>query len=227
MNIMNIRHIIALILVINIGIPSYLLGQNSEKKDNLQRFALGLGSDFRNVADKQNAMKPLELSMKYRLNNEHVLYINMPLLFKNKNSSKDRPYDLDVLKLKQRMYGIGIGYEYHFIQQNKFSEFIGIGFDYYHTNEKYTSHDYTDDVPDVNLKDAKYTFKQNIYALSPQIGIDYTIGAFKIELKCKYSPSEIVEKETGKYGNYSEYKKDSTYSTKLLKSLALSLYYNF
>ena len=121
-----------------LSLSAQKLTDNNIVKDSKQ-LSIGIGYNFRKVPGYLESMKPFEVTANYSINNRHSFYITLPLYIKNRNSMNedDNPYSSqEFLKLKRRLYGINLGYDYHFIQRRNFSEFIGIGFDYYRTKER-------------------------------------------------------------------------------------------
>lgn len=211
-----------------LSLSAQKLTDNNILKDGKQ-LSIGIGYNFRKVPGYLESMKPFEVTANYSINNRHSFYITLPLYIKNRNSMNedDNPYSSqELLKLKRRLYGINLGYDYHFIQRRNFSEFIGIGFDYYRTKERIESVNY--DSSRDKKENVSHDFIQNIYALAPQFGVDYSIEHFKVELKYKYAFARIRKNE--KY-NFTTGEKSwniaTQHANKIIEGLSLSVYYKF
>ena len=116
----------------------------------------------------------------------------------------------------ENFYGGGLGYNYNIIRKNNFSEFIGLGFDYFHSKEQ------------KKWWEGESTDSQNIYAISPQFGAEYRFDHFKVELKYEYHLSRVREKIIfDSVENERNNSSEIHHSYKTLKSLNLSVYYYF
>jgi hypothetical protein len=186
------------------------------------RFGIGVGYNFRNVPRSAKAMRPMEFSLKYSINERHSLYVTVPLYIKDKDQEyKYVPEYIGTYK-KQELYGVGIGYNYHFLHQKNFSEFCGIGFNYFHT-KNIIEHSWNTN--EISRTDHS---KQDIYALSPQFGADYRYQHFRMEFKYIYylsrrKTSNISEVDGKFQTEYATHDNENV----LLKGLSLSLSYYF
>jgi hypothetical protein len=182
------------------------------------RFGIGVGYNFRNVPRSAKAMRPMEFSLKYSINNKHSIYANIPLYIKDKHDMLYNAIKEEWVKseIPQRLYGGGLGYNYNIIRKNNFSEFIGLGFDYFHSKEQ------------KKWWEGESTDSQNIYAISPQFGAEYRFDHFKVELKYEYHLSRVREKIIfDSVENERNNSSEIHHSYKTLKSLNLSVYYYF
>jgi len=220
-------------------------------------FSIGLGYNTTNIPTvgynlidlpgMRNAMKPFEITMKYSINEKHSLYATIPLYFhKHKNGGFDSTFVVrqriegetewittymhtgNPTGLKQRLYGIGLGYNYSFIRYRNLNGFCGVGFNYFHAKERHHLNQpvaYTEE----EIKKMVYqTTTFNDYALSPQAGLDYRYKKFEVEIKYNCYFIREREKWIEQPENRSITTKSKTgHTNKVKEGLSFALFYYF
>ena len=76
-------------------------------------FGIGVGYNFNSVVGKD--MRPVEISLAYRINDEHLLRLYAPIFQQTNSFNSDEKVDgmiKTALDTKKRLFGIGFDYDY-------------------------------------------------------------------------------------------------------------------
>ena len=158
--------------------------------DNNNKFGIGITYDFNSVVT--DSLKPIELSLRYRLNNKHTFQIYTPLALKKTsihNSNETR---------KKTFYGIGVGYDYTFYTYSHLNLFTGLDADYGWYNNQWDFHRiydvYDEELPYKTEDIYLYWDKIKGMSISPNIGIRFSILKVTTELKISLPITDLRKK---------------------------------
>ncbi len=94
-------------------------------------FGIGVGYNLNAVVGKE--MRPVELSLRYRIYNQHMLQLYVPL-FQQTNSFKSDDATSDLintsLETKKQLFGIGFDYDYALYSYSSLDFVVGARFEY-------------------------------------------------------------------------------------------------
>ena len=190
---MNRRRILSTTLIMALATISLFAQEQQIMQigDNNGRFGIGLGYDFLNLIkqegsylDKKINNHPIGLNLKYRINKRHEIIANIPITVAKQS------YNDYGLEDKNKIYGIGVGYNYLQNVDKNLNGFVGMSIEY--ANQKQTTNKY-----DISKPSSKKNtlgvieYKNNIYSIIPQIGLQYNYKKIEIELKYKLYASTI------------------------------------
>ena len=152
---------------------------------------LGVGYNFISIVD--NDVRPIELSFRYRINNEHMLQLYLPFMQQDDlYKSKGHP-DMELiatsLDTEKRVYGIGLDYDYALQSYMSLDFVVGLRVEYqlynYRTNltNNYTKSD-TELNESFDATDRTYRNKKTRNLItSPNAGFRLRLNRFFIDAK--------------------------------------------
>ena len=77
-------------------------------------FGIGVGYNFVSIVG--NDVRPVEVSFRYRINNNNMLQLYVPFLHQNDDFTSQGHPDIELidtsLDSKKRLYGVGLDYDY-------------------------------------------------------------------------------------------------------------------
>ncbi len=150
----------------------------TEQPAKQHKFGVGLGYNFNSIMG--DTIRPMELSLRYRINNKHTLQLYTPILRKNQTFRAQVPsfHSIGtVLKSKRNALGIGIGYDYVVYSYSSVDFLVGAKAEYLsfnHETDMSNNHIWTDPDSGHRYGAIDYTFytrKGNWLSISPEIGI--------------------------------------------------------
>lgn len=92
---------------------SFMGYAQTEQPSQKHKFGVGLGYNINSVMD--DSIRPVEISLRYRINDKHTLQLYVPFLKQNHSFRSEVPsFHLvqTVLDTQKNALGIGIGYDY-------------------------------------------------------------------------------------------------------------------
>ena len=111
-----------IILLFLLSYPILGFSQN-DKPTTFKRFGVGIGYSTYSVMS--DSIRPIELSLRYRINDKHALQLYTPV-----SINKVTINDAIVNTHKKKSYGIGVGYDYTFYNHSIIDFFTGINISY-------------------------------------------------------------------------------------------------
>lgn len=152
----------------------YIGYAQTEQPVKQHMFGVGLGYNLNSVMG--DSIRPMELSLRYRLNNKHTFEVYTPIFF-NKVHTKDGTNDVK----KQTLLGVGIGYDYTFYTHSYLNFFAGISADYQWYQNRWDFHR-------MNVQENKdwvyYEWnKLNGINVKPNIGLRFSFTHLDFESK--------------------------------------------
>ena len=158
---------------------------------NESMFGLGVGYNFHSIVGDD--VRPIELSFRYRINDDHMLQLYAPILrqddlFKSKGHAEMELVDTS-LDSKKRLYGIGVDYDY--VLQSFFFLDVVIGLRAEYQFYKYRTtltNSYrwvkTQSGGGFNSVDITFRDRQSRnYVVSPNAGLRMRFNRFSIDAK--------------------------------------------
>ncbi len=140
---------------------------------NFKKFGVGIGYSSNFVV--VDSIRPVEISLRYRIGNKHTLQFYTPLSYKKssiRNSDDTR---------KQTLWGFGLGYDYTLYNHSFLDFFIGINASYQRFENRIDSHIFYDR----ELYDGSFVLTESIYyywdrvkgaIISPHVGVRFKIN---------------------------------------------------
>ena len=174
-------------------IPIFAYSQSSGKAEKTNRFGIGVGYSFNNLFG--DSIHPVELTFKYKINEKHAVYLNVPFRLSKKSSNFN--YSLSSsegnMNARNNLYGIGGGYDYNVPVCTHLEGFVGIGFEYLHLDILTKNNLLTKNEKNEVIHNSHYKYSNNrkAYSLLPQMGLRYTIGHFETEVRYKLYMAKI------------------------------------
>src|SRR5690554_939689 len=194
------RKIIFLFLLIT---PVLGFGQD-DAPNTFRKFGVGIGYHSNSVIG--DSIRPLELSLRYRINDRHTLQLYTPLSYKRKSIR----YMDDVRKYT--LWGIGLGYDYRIYAYSYLNFFAGLSADYQWYQERYDSY-FKDRIGTSGSYEVEKTYyywhKVKGVTLNPNIGLRLSFGRLTSEIRVNVPFSKLRNKaysyseETVHFGNTS------------------------
>lgn len=215
--------------------PLLSFGQ-TEKECFLDKWAIGAGYDFLHDDDYPFNKNTFEVSIKYLHTPKHSFYLTVPFYFKNdKVENKLLESGDHKIPLVYRICGIGLGYNYTVFDWKGLSGFCGIGFDFKRGYRQIMYYLYDSD--EIGSKPTDYRiqdYQNNVYGLTPQVGLSYKFGHLGCDLKYTFSAMLDMYKYDIIFSNGDKYNADLhpewdvfVKSYRSLHGLSLSLFYYF
>lgn len=174
-------------------IPIFAYSQSSGKADKTNRFGIGVGYSFNNLLG--DSIHPVELTFKYKINEKHSVYLNVPFRLSKKSSNNSDENNTIDWSERNDLYGIGGGYDYSVPVCTHLEGFVGIGFEYLHLNNHRKGNVLVTNSENeiIRKSHSKFSHNKKAYSLLPQMGIKYTIGHFETEMRYKVYISKTRE----------------------------------
>lgn len=169
-----------------------------DQPTGFKKFGVGVGYNFHSVMN--DSIRPLELSLHYRINDKHKLHLFAPLSYDKKElRNVDDTW-------KKTLWGIGLGYDYAFYTHSFIGFFAGVSTDYqkyqnrhdkYYKGPRYSS--------DESLYEVEETYyywdKVNGLNIVPNIGLRFSLKQLTSEIRLNV-PLSRLRKES--YSFYKE-----------------------
>lgn len=174
-------------------IPIFAYSQSSGKAEKTNRFGIGVGYSFNNLFG--DSIHPVELTFKYKINEKHSVYLNVPFRLSKKSSNNSDENNTIDWSERNDLYGIGGGYDYSVPVCTHLEGFVGIGFEYLHLNNHRKGNVLVTNSENeiIRKSHSKFSHNKKAYSLLPQMGIKYTIGHFETEMRYKVYISKTRE----------------------------------
>ena len=152
-------------------LPFMGLAQNDEPTKQ-HKFGVGLGYNFNSVMD--DTIRPLEVSLRYKLNDKHTFQLYVPFLKSSISLRSEWPsfhYIQTVFEVKKKAIGVGISYDYVPVSLLFFDFFVGMRAEYasycYETNILNHNNWFGDRAYDNTF----YSKTNDYFAISPNVGV--------------------------------------------------------
>lgn len=169
-NISIMKRTIFLFLLI---FPVLGFAQTNQLSD-LKKIGVGIGYSFNSVMS--DSIRPVEFSLRYRINDRHTLQLYAPVAM-----SKRTIDNAIVNTQKKKLFGIGLGYDYTVYNHSFLDFFIGLNASY----QWYESRRDWHSTYNRDLGDGSYVETESIYyywdkvkgmIISPNIGVRFSIN---------------------------------------------------
>lgn len=162
---------IFLLLVI---LPVLGFAQTNQSSD-LKKIGIGIGYSFNSVMS--DSIRPIELSLRYRINDRHTLQLYAPVAM-NKRTIDDAIINTH----KKKLFGVGLGYDYTLYNCSFLDLLIGVnaGYQWYESRRDWHS------IYNSILDDGSYVEKESFYyywdkvkgiIISPNAGVRFSINS--------------------------------------------------
>lgn len=176
-------------------------------------FGVGLGSNVLSVVG--NDVKPVEISMRVRINGKHTLQLYMPY-FKETDSfnSKDNPEVSTIhssLETKRSLYGVGLDYDYALHTYSSLDFVIGLRAEfnlYKYRTELTNQHPVKNNYHNIEFTHSNK--ESSNYIISPNAGLRLNFNKLSIDAKFLLSMlssrgdvDNSIERKTGELPNMS------------------------
>lgn len=142
--------------------------------ETFKRFGVGIGYSSQSVMS--DSIRPVEFSLRYRINDRHTLQLYAPVAM-----SKRTIDDAIVNTQKKKLFGIGLGYDYTVYNHSFLGFLIGFNASY----QWYESRRDWHSIYNRDLGDGSYVETESIYyywdkvkgmIISPNVGIRFSIN---------------------------------------------------
>ena len=190
-----------IILLFLLSYPILGFSQN-DKPTTFKRFGVGIGYSTYSVMS--DSIRPIELSLRYRINDKHALQLYTPVSFKRTGVSRINN------TRKQSLWGLGLGYDYTIYTYSSVSLFTGLSANYqwyqnrhdkYYKGPRYS-------IPDESYYDAEETFynwyKVRGLTLNPNVGIRLSFGPISTEVQMNLLFSKLRKEAYSFYEEINE-----------------------
>lgn len=154
-------------------------------------FGVGAGYNFASVVGDD--VRPFEISLRYRINNDNLLQLFVPFLWQNDAYKSQNHPEMELIDIsldtKKRLYGIGVDYDYALQRYSSLDFVIGL-------RAEYQRYEYLSNLAnnhrlgDTQLDDGLYPVdlryrnkKTNNYIISPNIGMRFNLYRFSVDAK--------------------------------------------
>ena len=152
-------------------LPFMGLAQNDEPTKQ-HKFGVGLGYNFNSVMG--DTIRPLEVSLRYKLNDKHTFQLYVPFL-KSSSSFETEWSSFHFIQtskeIKKKAIGVGISYDYTPISISFIDFFVGM-------RAEYASYYHETNIFNVNMwldnrayDNTFYSKTNNYFAISPNVGV--------------------------------------------------------
>lgn len=178
--------------------PVLGFAQTNQSSD-LKKIGVGIGYNFNSVMG--DSIRPIELSLRYHINDRHTLRIYAPIRLKRyKQQAIEVPFKDG--KSTQHLFGVGLMYDYALQWKNDFYWIIGVGGDYQWMKSDNVRNYPVNDVDIVLNHISKWKINYDAYNFYPLVGVRYAYNKFGIEAYYKLQCSMLKIKESGFYNDY-------------------------
>lgn len=169
---------------------SFMGYAQTEQPSKQHKFGVGLGYNFNSVIG--DSIRPVELSLRYRVNDKHTLHLYAPLSFK-----KTSIHNADDTR-KQTLYGIGIGYDYTFYTYSHLDFFAGLSADYQWYQNRWDFHRTYDIYEGAEFQYKKediyfYWDKARGVTLAPHLGFRFSTHKVGTELNLNLGITKLLK----------------------------------
>ena len=148
----------------------FIAYSQTEKTGEYRKFGIGMGYRFNSVMG--DSLRPVEISLRYRINDRHTLQLYAPVSYKK--TSIRHADDI----WKQTLWGVGLGYDYIYCTYSHMAFFAGIKADYQwyqnRNDEYYKGPKHLSDGSSFETEQIYYYWdKSRGLTISPNIGIRF------------------------------------------------------
>jgi hypothetical protein len=206
---------------------------SQEKQQTPPKSKIGIGFGYHNSSIAGDSIRPLEVSLRYRLN-KHTFLLYAPLHYGkdylNKNEKPDyvkqEHYDMFNHSFRKSLWGVGIGYDYTLFSYSTLDFFAGISIDYqaykYREDFHYMHYELIEGVigRPVEYEDFYKIEKIDYYwdrvrgmSIIPNTGLRFTTSKFSVETKLGLYCSNTHQKATSYYKSKPIWYDDNSWST--------------
>lgn len=167
--------------------PVFGFAQTNQPSD-LKKIGIGIGYNSHSVIS--DSIRPIEFSLRYRINDRHTFQLYAPLNYK-----KSSIRNVDDTR-KETLWGLGLGYDYTFYTYSHLNFFAGASADYqwcqtrhdtYYKGPRYVSDDSFYEVE----RTYYYWYKVNGLVINPNIGIRLSFGSITSEIRMNVPLSKL------------------------------------
>lgn len=167
----------------------------SEKPNKQHKLGIGFGYNFNSIMG--DSVRPIELELRYRFNDNHTLKLFTPIRLKENKQFLDAPYKN--AKTTQHLFGVGLMYDYARYLKNDFYWIIGAGGDY-----QWMESDNHRNFPAEGgyNRFVKWKIDHKAYCFYPYTGFRYVINNIGFEAYYKIVLGVLNLKEDGSHIDY-------------------------
>lgn len=154
--------------------PVLGFAQTNQPAD-LKRIGVGIGYSFNSVMS--DSIRPVELSLRYRINDRHTLQLYAPV------AMNKRTIDNAIVNThKKKLFGVGLGYDYTLYNYSFLDFLVGINASY----QWYESRRDWHSIYNRDLDDGAFVETESIYyywdkvkgmIISPNVGLRFSINS--------------------------------------------------
>lgn len=186
-------------------LPFIGFAQTNQPSD-LKKIGIGIGYNFNSVMS--DSIRPVELSLHYRINDKHALKIYTPI-----GVSKRTIDDSIENTHKKKLFGVGLGYDYTLYNYSFFDLLIGLDTSY----QWYQSRRDWHSIYNRDLDDGSFVETESIYyywdkakgmIISPNVGV-----RFSVNRRVMIEPRINVQVSILNKNSYSFYKTRGTHES--------------
>ena len=169
-------------------------------------FGIGVGYNLNSVVGKE--IRPVEISLRYRIYNEHLLQLYVPL-FNQTNSFKSDDVTGDMvntsLETKKQLFGIGFDYDYALYNYKSLDFVIGARFEYAlckdrsDLSNKFVRADANTGTDRTDIEDSFREKRTKNFVVSPNAGFRLRLNKVYVDAKVLMSMLSMrgdLEKQT-------------------------------
>ncbi len=171
------------------------------EESSFRKYGIGVGYGFNSPLNED--LHPFEVSLQYRPNTRHTIYLTIPFLKKQEEHASGTPYTTgdnvgwSVINMNDYLWGIELGYHYSMLNYRGISLFAGAGLSYQSLDSETHSYGWTNylfltDRPHPSYHLSTSGKEVNAYSFVPQAGLKYTWKGISVEFK--YKPWFSTEK---------------------------------
>ncbi len=171
---------------------------------DFKKFGIGIGYSFRSFMN--DSIRPVELSLRYRVNENHTFRIYAPIrLNRYKQQATEYSY-IDAPfkdgKSTKHLFGVGLMYDYAFHWKSDFYWIMGVGGDFQWMKSRNFRNFAVTNVNEQLNRISEWKIDHNAYNFYPLVGIRYAYDKFGIEAYYKLQFSMMKVTESGFYNDY-------------------------
>lgn len=176
----------------------------TEYSSGFRKIGVGIGYNSNSVIG--DSIRPLELSLRYRINDKHTFRVYTPIRLKRYKqqgievSYVEAPFKDS--KSTQHLFGVGLMYDYAIHLKNDLYWIIGIGGDYQMMQSDNFRNYPINNMDQILNRIEEWKIDYDTYNFYPLVGVRYAYNRFGIEAYYKLQCSMLKIKESGFYNDY-------------------------
>jgi len=160
----------------------------TNQPSGLKKIGVGIGYNFNSVMS--DSIRPIEFSLRYRINDRHTLQLYAPLSYKRSSIRK-----ADDTR-KETLWGVGLGYDYTFYTYSHLNFFAGLSADYQWYQTRHDTYykgprHLTDGTSYEVERTYYYWHKVNGLVINPNIGMRLSFGSLTSEIRLNVPLSKL------------------------------------